>query len=71
MADYDEKKCKCPACNCFAGLVHVPTEGKFLVVDGKVMALEDFNRPVVVEGYKANCSECNAAFGHKSHCSKV
>lgn len=33
----DEKKCKCPRCNCFAGLVHVPATGEFFVRNGEVL----------------------------------
>jgi hypothetical protein len=32
MADADE--CKCPGCNCFAGLVHVPKDGTYMVFPG-------------------------------------
>jgi hypothetical protein len=34
MAEAEEKKCKCPGCNCFAGLVHVPKGGSYVVFPG-------------------------------------
>lgn len=33
MADAEDK-CKCPGCNCFAGLVHVPKDGTYMVFPG-------------------------------------
>jgi hypothetical protein len=36
MADNEENKCKCPGCNCFSGLVHVPAEGDYFVINGEV-----------------------------------
>jgi hypothetical protein len=33
MAD-EERECKCPGCNCFSGLVHVPADGTYVVFPG-------------------------------------
>ena len=42
MAEAEEDKCKCPGCNCFAGLVHVKAEGTWVVVNGHVYPLREW-----------------------------